>query len=282
MRKLIVNADDYGLTAAVSVGIRQAHREGIVTSTTVMMNMPDVEAELPKALADCPGLGLGVHLVLTAGSPLLPPQQVASITRVSGGKNFPKLAAFVTSAEGLKAAEVKAEWRAQIEEFVRVAGRPPTHLDSHHHTSYLTPALFGAMLELAREYGCAIRRPLSTTANVTDILGGLPPGSDLPERVQHFLPPMLLASTDVRRPDDFEQRFYGERATLATLDEMIGRLPEGVTELMCHPGIPDEQLSAISSYTRQRAVELEVLTNHRVRERLDAAGVRLASFSAIQ
>ncbi len=70
--RLIVNADDYGLTAGVSAGIREAHQSGIVTSTTAMMNLPGVVEDLRLALETCPGLGLGAHLVLTAGGPLRP------------------------------------------------------------------------------------------------------------------------------------------------------------------------------------------------------------------
>jgi predicted glycoside hydrolase/deacetylase ChbG (UPF0249 family) len=226
MKKLILNADDYGRAASVSAGIRMAHREGIVTSTTAMMNLPGIEAELQAAPAECPQLGLGVHLVLTAESPLLPPDQIPSIVSLADDRAFPKLAAFIQNADRLNTSEAKAEWRAQIEKFVNIAGRAPTHLDSHHHTSYLTPPLFGAMLELAREYGCGIRNPVAEGADIETVVSDLPP---LP-----FLGPMLLASTDVPHPDCFETRFYDEGATLASsTTSASGR----VTEIMCHPGM---------------------------------------------
>ena len=76
MKRLIVNADDYGRTRGVSAGIREAHLHGIVTSTTAMMNFPGVQADLARACDDCPQLGLGVHLVLTAGRPLRPAENV--------------------------------------------------------------------------------------------------------------------------------------------------------------------------------------------------------------
>jgi len=273
MKKLILNADDYGRAASVSAGIRMAHREGIVTSTTAMMNMPGIEAELQTALAECPQLGLGVHLVLTAESPLLPPDQIPSIVSLSDGRAFPKLAAFIQNADRLNTSEAKAEWRAQIEKFVNIAGRAPTHLDSHHHTSYLTPPLFGAMLELAREVGCAIRLPIAEGAELDEVVSGLPP--------LDFLRPMLLAATDVPRPDCFETRFYDEGATLAMLHNIIDSLPDGVTEIMCHPGLPDEHLAAVSSYNRQRAAELAALTDPGLRDHLRSAGIELISYSAL-
>jgi len=279
VKRLIVNADDYGLTATVSAGIRQAHQEGIVTSTTAMMNMAGVEGELQTARRDCPKLGLGVHLVLTAGKPLLPAKEVPSITAISGTENFPKLAVLSKSGERLKAAEVKAEWRAQIEKFIREAGQRPDHLDSHHHTSYLTAPIFGAMLELAREYDCAIRMPLAGEIDLKLLLGDH--ASDSVDRVVQFLLPMLLASTDVPRPHCSEMGFYDQQATLEMLYAIIDRLPEGITEIMCHPSVPDESLSQISGYNHQRAVELKLLTDPSLKDRLRAVGAELISFGEL-
>jgi len=278
MKRLIVNADDYGLTATVSAGIRQAHQEGIVTSTTAMMNMAGVEDELHTALSACPKLGLGVHLVLTAGKPLLPIKEVPSITALSGSESFPKLAVLSKNGNRLKAEEVKAEWHAQIEKFIRATGKRPDHLDSHHHTSYLTAPVFGAMLELAREYDCPIRMPLAGEIDLKLLLGDH--ASDSAEHTQ-FLLPMLLASTDVRRPNCSEVGFYDQQATLATLHAIIDRLPEGVTEIMCHPSVPDNTLSQITGYNYQRAVELSLLTNPELKKRLSAAGAKLISFGEL-
>jgi len=273
MKYMIVNADDYGRTPTVSAGIRKAHLEGILTSTTAMMNMPEVEADLHTALKECPDLGLGVHLTLTAEGPVLSPSHLPSLMRLSDGSHFPKLADLSKSVESLNAVEIKAEWRAQIEKFVRIAGRAPTHLDSHHHTSYFSPAWFGAMLELAREYRCGIRNPIASTAGMETVVSEMP-------SVQ-FLHPMLLASTDVLRPDRFEARFYDERATSAMLEEIIAGLPHAVTEIMSHPGLPDETLAAITGYNRQRAQELAVLTAPGLRERVRTAGVELISFAGL-
>ncbi len=274
-KRLILNADDYGRTLSVSAGIRKAHLDGIVTSTTAMMNMAGVEADLRLALAECPRLGLGVHLTLTAERPVLPPEQLPSLTRLAAdGQSFPKLADLTRNARSVNAAEVKAEWRAQIEKFTRLTGRAPTHLDSHHHSSYFTPEMFGAMIELAREYRCGIRLPVAGGVSLEAVVDGLPDLS--------FLRPMLLASTDVRRPDYFEVRFYDQQATAAALDQILANLREGVTEIMCHPGLADEALAAVTTYNRQRAAELQVLTAPGLRERVQAAGIELISFAGIE
>jgi len=274
-KRLILNADDYGRTSSVSAGIRKAHLEGILTSTTAMMNMAQIESDLRLALAECPRLGLGVHLTLTAERPVLPPEQLPSLTRLAAdGQSFPKLADLTRNAQSVNAAEVKAEWRAQIEKFMRLTGRAPTHLDSHHHSSYFTPEMFGAMLELAREYRCGIRMPVASGVSMESVVQDLP--------AIDFLRPMLLASTDVRCPDYFEARFYDEQATAAMLDQILANLPEGVTEIMSHPGLADESLAAITSYNRQRAAELQVLTAPGLRERVKAAGIELISFAGIE
>ena len=144
-----------GRTQNVAGGIRRAHWEGIVTSTTAMMNMPNVEEDLRLALEETPRLGLGVHLVLTAGRPLSAPGQVPSLVDRDGSSG-----AWTSSSAAWMAStwmRCGSEWRSQAGRFVSCARCTPTHFDSHHHTSYFTPALFRLMLELAGEYHCAIR-----------------------------------------------------------------------------------------------------------------------------
>jgi len=118
---LIVNADDYGLTSGVSQGIRRAFLEGILTSTTAMMNQPSVRIELPKALKQCFGLGLGVHLTLTAGAPLLPAEKISSLVNANGTfytrEAFIKRLAQIDPDEALRVAraggQVHPDQRAQ-------------------------------------------------------------------------------------------------------------------------------------------------------------------------
>jgi len=277
-KRLIVNADDYGLLPSVSAGIRQAHTHGLVTSTTAMMNMPSAADDLRQAQRECPALGLGVHLLLTAGRPLLPPSAVPSIVALSDGASFPKLGTLLARAGTLNAAEVKAEWRAQIEAFVAVTGQRPTHLDSHHHSSYATPALFTAMLELAREYAAAIRMPVTSAATAQRVLG-----LDLSvvEGYMALIGPVLATAGDVRKPDHFEARFYGPGATVAGLNLVLAELPDGATEIMCHPGYADPALGEITSYYRERPVEVEALTQPGLRAHLAAEGVTLISFAAL-
>lgn len=273
--RLIFNSDDYGRTPEISRGIRECHLRGLVTSTTAMMNMPSAAADLRLALAQTPNLGLGVHLVLTAGRPLLPPAQVASL--VDPGGEFLKLGTLIARAESLQAAEAKAEWRAQIDAFMAATGQRPTHLDSHHHSSYITPGLLQSMLELAREYQLALRLPVSGRGQTT--LNGIPGHLEAALRQAS---PRLLAQFQPRHPDAFFDTFYDEGATRAELGRILASLPaEGVFEIMCHPGYVDEAFARESSYAWQRQQELEILTDPQVRAEMDRRGVQLVSFARL-
>ena len=202
--RLIINADDYGRTAEISRGIRHAHLHGIVTSTTCLMNMPTVVDDIKIALKETPSLGMGVHLVLTAGKPVLP--QKKSLVGPDGF--FLKREVFFGGHQGLNHGnskrqlnidEVKAEWRAQIEAFITAAGKLPTHLDSHHHSSYASVDLFTAMLELAKEYHLPIRLPLAHNVDLFEISEDDEENEDIrdfaPRLLQKFQPSRDRKST---------------------------------------------------------------------------------------
>jgi chitin disaccharide deacetylase len=272
--RLIINSDDYGRSANVSRGIRHAHLHGIVTSTTCMMNMPTVVEDLQIALQETPNLGLGVHLVLTAGQPLLPADQVPSITRPDGA--FLSLSALTARCSTFAIREVKAEWTAQIEKFVATTGKKPTHLDSHHHSSYFTPAMFQAMLELARDYACAIRLPVSQDEDGS--LTGLPSELSVP-LVEHA--PKLLRQFQPRHADAFFASFYDETATKAYLLNIIASLKDGVYEIMCHPGYADPELIASSGYAVQRDREREIVTDPEVLAEIKKRKIELINFAQL-
>jgi predicted glycoside hydrolase/deacetylase ChbG (UPF0249 family) len=271
-RQLIVNADDYGLTRGVSRGIREAHEHGIVTSTTVMMNIPGAADDLRLALDETPQLGLGVHLVLTAGNPILPPHEVPDL--VSAERGFRPLAEFTAIRQDIHPEQARAEWTAQIDAFVAVAGSPPDHLDSHHHTSFFSEGLFRAFLDLASEYGCAVRCPLNTLD-----------GSGLPEQVSDdfaSFAPAILKEHRPRTSGAFCADFYAEGATRQSLASILDRLPTGTLELMCHPGHADDQLSSVSSYTVTREVELTLLGRPAARAAIASRRIQLIKFGDLE
>ncbi|MGB7539724.1 MAG: carbohydrate deacetylase, partial [Anaerolineales bacterium] len=249
---LIVNADDYGRTPGVSKGIRKAHRDGIVTSTTALMNMPGIEEALRVAMKEAPDLGLGVHLVLTSGAPLLPPKALDSITGGSG--KFPLLNDFIRDLNRVDPEQAAAEWDAQIRKFISVTGRNPDHLDSHHHTTYFSELLFVKFLDLAQRFACPIRIPFPCQSGYCD---GLPDALSGP--VREFVP-RLTRKYKIKKPDWFIGTFYDEQATFEQLLRIIGRIGSGVSELMCHPGYADPALLEGSAYNKPREREIEILT----------------------
>jgi len=275
MKNLIVNADDYGLHPLVSAGIRKAHLEGILTSTTTMMNMPDAQSALETAAEYCPNLGLGVHLTLTAGASLLPPEQLPRLLRLSDGDRFPYEARLREHAAFVPAAEVKAEWRAQIERFVSLSGKQPDHLDSHHNSSYFTYPFFEAMLELAAEYGCAVRLCFGDAeqGDYTAIPNDFPADATPHELSRRF---------NVPTPDSFIGGFYGDNVSLEYLISNLQSLPAGVTELMTHPALDGEALKQISSYNLRRADELGALIHPKAMETVKANQIQLVSFGKLR
>jgi chitin disaccharide deacetylase len=272
---LIINADDYGRTPDISRGIRAVHLNGLVTSTTSMMNMPTTAADIKIVLQETPNLGLGVHLVLTAGKPLLPPEKVRSLVAPDG--KFLSQGLLIQNATALNIAEAKAEWRTQIEAFIAAAGKNPTHLDSHHHSSYFTPGLLKAMFELAQEYQAAIRLPVaSKTARVLDGIPG-PLAAGLLEAA-----PKLIDEFQPRRPDGFSASFYDRGATREDLIRILDSLPQtGAFEIMCHPGYVDEAFARESVYAWQRQREFEILTDPAMRAEIEKRGIQLISFAQL-
>ncbi len=250
-RVLVVNADDFGLTAGVSRGILDAHRRGIVTSSTVLASLPS-QPELDAEAAALAALGLGLHVNLTWGAPVSPPAAVPSLVDEAG--RFHRDLELV--AARARADEVRREVDAQVETFTRRFGRPPTHLDSHHHVHRRVPRVGDAVLDVALD----ARLPLRSQD------AGFREG---------------VRRRGVRTPD----QFLGEDSvepywTAARLLDALAALPVGVTELMCHPGRYDEAL-AYSRYGRQRETELQALCEPEVRATVERLGIALRHFGTL-
>jgi chitin disaccharide deacetylase len=248
-RRLIVNADDFGLTAGVSQGILRAHLEGLVTSTTVLASLPSHPELDDRAAAS--GLGLGLHFNLTWGRPVSPPETVPSLVDAEGrfGRDLAAL------QERARPEDVQREGDAQIEAFARRFGRLPTHLDSHHHV-HRVPGVMDAVVDVA----LAARLPLrSQDAGFRDGLR------------RHG-----IVTTDHFVGDARIEPYW----TTERLLDQLATLPLGVTELMCHPGVFDEDL-AYSRYGRQRETELAALCDPEARATIERLDIRLCHFGAL-
>jgi predicted glycoside hydrolase/deacetylase ChbG (UPF0249 family) len=280
-RRLIVNADDYGRTAGVVEGILRAHQQGIVTSTTAMMNMPGIEDALRRAQS-CPELGLGVHLVFSSWRPLLPPEQIPSLVDADGA--FLGQKAVWTQPEAIQRDELQAELTAQVERFQALTGHVPDHLDCHQFVHF-HPLFFAIYVELAAQWDLPIRAAFPPEEALSQAAATVPLIEDLlfSEVLDMLYQDRDLAQASrVRHPDHFIGSFYGEEAvTLENLLAILENLSEGTTELMCHPGLTDEKLLAQSLYGRPREKELELLCHPRVRDKVDELGIELVNFGVL-
>lgn len=243
-RRLIVNADDFGLSEGVNLGILAAHREGIVSSTTLMVNMPAAAAAFALARAN-PSLGVGIHFVLTAGRPLT--EDVASLTGPDG--HFLRLPALAEQADP---AHVRQELEAQFSAFLD-SGLRPTHIDSHHHVCGTVPAAEAAMIAIAARERLPVRHAL-------------------PQRER-------IRQSGLKTTDHFDAGYYGRgNISAEQLVAQLAALPQGLSELMTHPAYIDHHLMRVSSYSVERVEELVAVTDPAVKQALVGHGIELVDY----
>ena len=280
-RRLIVNADDLGLSPGINQGIVECAQGGVVTSTTAMTNMPYVQAGLELVRRKVPHLGVGLHLNLSFGRPLSDPAEVPSLVRGDG--QFVSVSRGIASSRRWQPDEVRLEFHAQLERFVALTGELPDHLDSHQMVGSLSAVCREAMLDLAETHALPVRRGGRAAFRLLEqeaarrlyltqpwmppLLGTLPWG-----RYNHIYDRAALET------DHFEIGFFDSTATVETLLRILEELPAGITELVCHPGYLDE---AADGY-RGREVELAALTDARVAQKVAAEGVELTTFAALR
>ena len=276
---LIVNADDLGISPGVNRGILETHQQGIVTSTTAMVNQPDAAAGIQLIQTQAPSMGIGLHITLTRGYPVLPPEAVPSLVRSDG--QFYGRAQFSRVSTLFKAQELRAEIQAQFDRFITLAGCLPDHLDSHHYVAYLHPVAFEIILNLVADY----RLPLRSARHYmdVDVMKRVFLGRGYDQMVVDALAESVVRVYEARSnkpywPDYTERRFYHEGATLSNLTHILENLPDGVTELMCHPGYIDDLQDA---YHRPREDERRALIHPRTREVIDEHDIHLITFAQL-
>ncbi len=280
MKKVIINADDFGLTRGVNEGIIKAHQEGILTSTTLMANMPGFDQAVELAGGN-PELGVGVHLNILRGQPVAPVQKVGSL--------LSKEYRFIPSVSRLLRRialgrisfdEVERECRAQVEK-VKDAGIEPSHIDSEKHIHMIRP-LFRIVLKLAREY--KIDRVRFIEERCISLRFG--------QMFKSFFISLSSASMKkrmaregIRSPD----RFYGVcdsgQVTAAKLMKALQTAKEGVTEIMVHPGFITQEMieleTRIGPYyiNKYREKELSALLDRRLFGVITDLGIQLINYN---
>ncbi len=287
MRRLIVNADDFGFTAGVNRAIVEAHTRGIVTSSTLMANGRAFE-DAVRLAKSVPRLSVGCHVVLIDGEPVVDAKQLPSLVsghsgNASFGNSLKSFAARALTGR-LDPGEIEHEVSAQIRK-LQLAGLSVSHVDTHKHT-HLFPAVLRPLLRAARACGVhAVRNPFGPRKPLKS--------SELLTR-----PSLWTRYAEVRilgtlagkfREAASRENFVTPDGTLGivvtgSLDEKIFRavaeiIPEGTWEFVCHPGYNDDELKASRTRLREsRETELRVLTMPEVRELLSSQGIALISY----
>ncbi len=230
--RLVINGDDFGYTKGVCDGIVEGFEKGILRSTTALVNGKEIEyaARLAK---EHPNLGVGLHLNLTLGKPLT---KNKTLTAEDG--NFYKGRKTIWTKDP-DYEEIYQEWKAQIEKFIEVFGKLPTHLDSHHSVHDATPSSLEVAKRLANEYNLEMRR----YSKFTYVAG-----------------------------------FFGESATRETMIELLEAHKDEDVEMMVHPAFCDLDLYRESSYALNRVVELDVLCSKEVRDYVVEHNIILAHY----
>jgi hopanoid biosynthesis associated protein HpnK len=287
VRRLIVNADDFGFTAGVNRAIVEAHTRGIVTSSTLMANGRAFE-DAVKLAKTIPTLGIGCHVVLIDGEPVLDSERLPTLTTTryhthefrNGIKSFAARAL----AGNFNAAAIEAEATAQIRK-IQSAGIAVSHVDTHKHT-HLFPAVLRPLLRAARACGVqAIRNPFGPRRPLRS--------ADLLARpslwTRYAEVKVLRALAGKFRSAVCKEGFATPDGTLGVvvtgaLDEQLFRsiaaiIPDGTWEFVCHPGYNDADLKSANTRLRDsRETELRVLTMPEVRELLSNSGIELISY----
>jgi hopanoid biosynthesis associated protein HpnK len=290
VKSLIVNADDLGWTEGVNRGIAEAHRNGIVTSASLLANGSSFASGVEVARST-PGLGVGVHLNLSDGAPVAARELVTSLVNDRGEfEGGPENLLLRVARGGLPLHEVEQEWEAQIEK-VRDLGIQPTHLDGHKHV-HMLPGLFELALRLAKRYSIGAIRVAHEASSLRAALSAgeeLHTAAVLKQGVQAR--GLKLLARDARE--------QAERAGISTADyfcgiaqtgemtkqgvaQLLRSLPDGTTELMCHPGYADQALRNTSTRLQDsRQTELQILTDVEIRNLVASQGIRLIDYGLV-
>jgi predicted glycoside hydrolase/deacetylase ChbG (UPF0249 family) len=261
VRKLVVNADDFGFTRDVNQGIIEAHRKGILTATTIMSVGAAFE-DAVKLARENPTLDIGVHLVLVGQPP------------------FPMTVAQLTRAVMLRRVRIYEELSAQVKR-VLDAGIEPSHLDTHKHT-HLLPAVLNAVARISEDFKIPwVRRPFDFPIEPHGISWKKRSVSKAFEVVRGRFE-RVLAKHGCRSTDHFAGFQITGKFDASDVAALIRSLPEGSTEFMCHPGICTEELRAARTRLKEsREEELRALIAPEVREALEESGVELVNYHSL-
>lgn len=280
--RLIVNADDFGMSRGITDAVIVAHRYGFLTSASLMANMPAAEYALSRALA-FPTLAIGIHLNICQGRPILPGREVPSLVGSEGNFHPPREMARRLWTWRVSRAEIEKELRAQIH-WATQRGVVLSHADSHHHM-HIYPAAAGSFVRALEREGISTVRACSCAEWPARHVVGGPYGGGAVRRlfVQSYR--RLLRRTIFRRfhsPDSRVALPPGQRGDAMNPRERwkttLENIPVGTFELACHPGIFERGFSETDAIHAQRESELICLTDRDLLDVIENRKIRLISY----
>ncbi len=289
-KRLIVNADDFGYNQAITDGIAEAHRDGIVTSTTLMANMPGAEYACRLA-PSLPRLSIGIHFTLTQYKPLLPASEVPSLVGPDGRFLNSREAIRRSCRFGFAQRELEAELEAQVR-FMLDRGVIPTHWDSHHYCC-MYPQTQLAALRVGRRLGIT-RCRTGVMSYFVDRLAASQ--DDLRRRRLRLALASLhrrlyyIASHFVARhafgmtvPDRLHRRDrmvtdVSDKNGVVMWRRLVGNVATGTSEMVCHPGLKHDDSEDTPAMAAQRVQELAILTDPSIRAAIEENGIQLISY----
>jgi len=299
-RYLIVNADDFGLSDGVTACIIRAWQEGVVTSTSAIVNVEGAPERIAAAHAAYPDLPIGLHLNTTTGRPVLPPEKVPSLVDAEG--RFHNRFTVFQHLHTISLAELRAELNAQAQLLLE-AGVQFDHIDYHQHLMVLHTPFYPLVCELACKYRVPVRQPVPEAfygqikvkgklGNGAIIQTALELATHYPDVAMRLVPAIipatykkqaaLLQMEGIRTTNWLVTALY-DRATVENFISVLRQLPPGVSEIVMHPAILDDQLQALGGgYVEQRADELAMLTDPRVRAAFEQYHITPVDFSFVQ
>lgn len=274
MKKLIINADDLGLNECINNGIIDCYKNGILTSATIMANMP-VFNHAVELIKQNRGLGVGVHLNITTGKPL---NQLSDVSYVIDKNGFFLKNPFllIRKVWGKKKCldQIEKEFRAQIKKTL-AAGIEVTHLDSHKHI-HCYPAIYSVVVKLARDFGIKKIRHINE-----EISHLFPFRSMLNTVVLNFLSHnnmRNLREFNILHPDFSFGILLCGGLNVYNFEKILKDLKDGTTEIMVHPGFCCEKLRQTSFLIKSREEETRILLSQRIKDTIKQENIKLISY----
>lgn len=292
MKQLIINADDLGICEATNTAIAQAHREGVLTSASLMANGAALEHAVEEVVRPNPELGVGLHLCLTSGNCVCPPEEIPLLVNGAGRfcHGFAALTKLVWRKRDEAVAQIRRELSAQFER-LDSAGVDIDHVDGHRHF-HMIPAIFAVVAELTRNRpGVAVRvsdEPLPKLSQWRVPAAAAAFARNLPKRVilSHFAGRNRAAAQTVPTTR-WTYGIMGSGCMYGgVLRDMIPTLRPGVTEILTHPGLEEPTVPAAVDEgdagflkSADRVRELEALIDGDLRTAIEEAGAELIRFA---